>query len=148
MHTIILDRTNCSHRNFTTVAPPPPATPIPPPTSDNSETCSGFYKAITNAQQEPFTCKYYQSCDIGIECLLKILSYTYNVVISVGGSRTALSMAVSEGGGVELDNMVAGEGLSVALGKPNGSSLNLTQEYDGDRQVLSMKVCRKERAVF
>ena len=74
--------------------------------------------------------------------MLKILSYTYDVVLSVSGSRTALNMAVSDGSGAELDDMVVGEGVNVALENPRNSSLNLTQKYDGDRQVLAMEVCR------
>lgn len=136
--TVILDRTHCSHRDFTPVHPPPPPTL---PASYQSEPCAGFYRAIANAAvEEPFTCQYYNSCDIGIQCALNILHSTYTVVISLDDSGRSLDFMVQDGNGKILMATKLRGGVNVVLPSPSGSSLNFTSQLLDSQTFIGMKV--------
>ena len=140
MTTIILDRTDCSHQNFTTVPPPHPVMPPTPPTSDQSETCAGFYKAIRDTTKEPFTCQYYESCDVGVKCLLKILNSSYIIIIAVADNRTSLKLSVSNGEGKMLLGKGSSDDVTVALSNPARANLTLSQTYNTESESVGMQV--------
>ena len=136
-HVIILDRTNCDHSDFNTIAPPTSATPPPNPDPDSSATCMALYELIVTLLAEPFTCKLQSSCDRGLECRLAILDTGYNVTLSLTG--TSLSLAVRDMRGAVL-GQGASDVVNVSLPKPQDSNLTLTQSYDAETETLSLKV--------
>jgi len=152
LHTIILDKTNCSSSpalNLTTLPPPLEPTPAPPPSPVSSPLCSSLYNGIVQQNYtEPFICSFLEeSCDAGVNCLFLLFGSRYTIQLeAMPPSDRLFSYAI-------LDRMSASVGVVSqdnftdvsTLPSPNGSQLIFSQTSIGrylTRIQVSLRVCR------
>ena len=147
LHTIILDKTNCSSGpalNLTTLPPPPEPTPAPPPSPDSSPLCSSMYEGIVRQNYtEPFICNFLgSSCDAGVNCLFLFYGSSYRILLMATPladrlfSYRVLDSSSSRVGVASQDNFTDVSMLS----SPDGSQLIFSQISIG-RYLTRIQVC-------
>ena len=142
-HLLILDRTSCNHRNFTTLPPPIPVMPPPGPGGSVSDTCKALYDVVLDHFMEPFTCHLLVFCDRGIQCMLEILDTRYDVELLVSCDSKSILMEV-QFEGEHLLTRESGGVINVTLPRPMLSNLSLSQDFDPKRASVTMQVTKNK----
>ncbi len=91
---------------------------------------------------EPFVCRARTPCESGFRCQLEILDTTYDVVISLSSDSVSLELQVVDSQGRNVtDRSADSKGVTnVTLPRPQNSNLSLTQNFDGERDTISLQV--------